>query len=207
MKSEEVIRILLDKSYEVINVDDRYGELYDNNIQIFGNDSRIICIKEFRTESSFYDWKNDQAIIASHYNNFSSKQKKNLYFFLVVNFISNNEELILEINKVEKDYFVCKKYVLKSVNDLANIPFLLNTDQHKQVEFDYIKTFKDTITNIDILHKEVPINDQIDRQHYKIVIDSLVNYYFNKDIENIPENELGFQIIELLEIGDSVDNK
>lgn len=206
MKSEEVIKVLFDQKYETITVDDLYGELYDNNIQILGNKSRVIFIKEFRTESSFYDWKNDQAIIASQYNNFTSKQRKNLYFFMIVNFTSNNERFFLEINKVEKDYFVCKKYVLKSVNDLENIPFLLNVDLQKQVEFDYIKTFKDTITNIDILHKEAPINEAVDRQHYKKVIDRLVNFYFNEEIEILNENELESGILELLEIGDYNDN-
>lgn len=206
MKIEEVIKILIDHRYEIITLEDLYGELYDNNIQIFGDKSRVIFLKEFRTESSFYDWKNDQAIIASHYNNFNSKQRKNLYFFMIVNFTSYNERFLLEMNKVEKDYFVCKKYVLRSVNDLENIPFLLNVDLQMQVEFDYIKTFKETITNIDILHEETPINEAVDRQHYKKVIDRLVNYYFNEEIENLNETELESQILELLEIGDSDDN-
>jgi hypothetical protein len=206
MKIEEAIKILLNENYEIFNVEDSNDQLFDNNIHIFSDKKRIIFLKEFRTESSFFDWKNDQAIIASQYNKFSSRQKKNLYFFLVMNFTSKSEKLLLEVNKIEKNYFVCRKYVLKNINDFTKIPFLLNVEQKKQVEFDYIKTFKDTITNIDTLHNNVPLNEQIDKKQYKVIIEKLVNYYFNNDLENLDEEELDFQIKKLLEVGDSIDN-
>lgn len=207
MKSEEVIKILLNQNYEDVKLDDQYGELYDNNLQIFGDKIRIIFVKEFRTELSFYKWTNDQAIIASQYKSFSAKQKKNLYFFMVLDFIYDNENLMLEINKVEKDSYVCKKYVLKNKDNITNIPFLLNVDQSRQGVFDYIKTFKNTITNIDILHEDVPLNERIDRKCYKKNIDKLVNFYFKKDIENLNEEELEIEIKQVLEIGESNDNK
>ncbi|MCM3024414.1 ABC-three component system middle component 1 [Heyndrickxia ginsengihumi] len=205
MKIEKVIKVLLDENYENIILSDKHGELYENNLHIFGDKARVIFIKEFRTESSFYKWTNDQAIIASYYNSLTARLKKNLYFFMVVNFNSNNEKLLLEINKIEKDSYVCKKYIFRNIDDLTKIPFFMSTDQKQQVGFDYIRTFKDTISNLDRLHNDEPLNEQIDRQQYQEFIDKLVDLYFKKDIENSNEEELELEIKHVLEIGESND--
>ncbi|MCP1187837.1 hypothetical protein NKR17_01670 [Priestia flexa] len=205
MKIEKVIKVLLDENYENIILNDKHAELYENNLHIFGDKARVIFIKEFRTESSFYKWTNDQAIIASYYNSLTARLKKNLYFFMVLNFNSNNEELLLEINKIEKDSYVCKKYIFRNVDDLTKIPFFMSTDQNQQVGFDYIRTFKDTITNLDRLHNDEPLNEQIDRQKYQEFIEKLVDFYFKKDIENSSEEELEIEIKNVLEIGESND--
>ncbi|MEK3765348.1 ABC-three component system middle component 1 [Solibacillus sp. FSL K6-4121] len=207
MKIEEVIDVLLSHNYENVTLRDPNRELYENNLQVFGDKVRIIFIKEFRTESSFYQWTSEQAIIASKYNDFTAKQKKNLYFFMVLDFNYDNDNVKLEINKIEKDSYVCKKYILRNIENMNNIPFIPDINSDVEKGFDYITNFKDTITNIDLLHKDMPLNININREHYKNNIEKLVEFYFKKDFENLSDEELATELKKVLDIGENNDYK
>ncbi|GAA0496871.1 hypothetical protein GCM10008986_24780 [Salinibacillus aidingensis] len=206
MKIEEVISILIEQNYENVTIEDTENALYGSNLQLFIKSEKVIFLKEFRTESSFYKWVNDQSIIASYYDYFTGKQKKNLYFFIVLDFNFEGEDLSLEINKIEKDSYVCKKYILQNTADLSKIPFLINQITG-EVSFDYIKTFKETITNIEILHRDEPLLEHLNRSQYEKTINSLVDLYFKQDFVDYEDEVLHTKILEALEIGDGYDNK
>lgn len=63
---------------------------------------------------------------------------------MVLDFNSDDVETRLAINKIEKNDEICKKYILKSEEDINKIPFIRikTVDAEK---FDYDKIFKEEI--------------------------------------------------------------
>lgn len=56
--------------------------------------------------------------------------------------------MLEEINKLEKDSKICKKYVIISEDDLKRIPFLYETDVEVPQMLDYETKFKDKLKKI-----------------------------------------------------------
>ncbi|MGG3580927.1 ABC-three component system middle component 1 [Priestia megaterium] len=99
--------------------------LIESNIETWRNDSKIVFLKnyiDFRHLIS--SWPDDQAAAFSFLNELPRKFKNNSYLLLVVDTVDNlSSNLLLQINKVEKNSDICRKYVINSLNDLEKIPF------------------------------------------------------------------------------------
>lgn len=138
MKQEEVIKVLKERKYSIKLI----PTTEKNNMQYWHNDQRVIVVKEYRTESSFLEWlEDDQPIIGEIYTNLPSDLKNNLYFFMIINFIPDSLPTRLEINRAQKNQYVCKKYVIKATSDLDKIPFL-KTRYVDTKRFDFDSKFK-----------------------------------------------------------------
>ncbi|WP_214835248.1 ABC-three component system middle component 1 [Exiguobacterium sp. s36] len=146
MKAEKISEVLKDNNfvYKKMNNEIQYP-LEQLNIDSWSDDTRMIFIKEYRTKNSLSRWTDDdyvQISIASHF--IDNKFQNNLYFFMVLDFNSDDVETRLAINKIEKNDEICKKYILKSEEDINKIPFIRikTVDAEK---FDYDKIFKEEI--------------------------------------------------------------
>ncbi|MCI1577674.1 MAG: hypothetical protein LKH93_15355 [Clostridium beijerinckii] len=131
---------------EVVNI------LKDNSIEIWQKDNRIIALKEYINEFHFKNWiDNDKIVLVAILKLLSNEEKNNLYFLINLD-INNNKEtnfsLLEEINKLEKDSKICKKYVLDKQEDIERIPFLANAVIRLPQMLDYENKFKYKLKNI-----------------------------------------------------------
>lgn len=183
------------KKYEIKSI----AKLETNNLQYWYTNDRAIVIKEYKTESSFLRWLDDQSVIAEIYNKLSSRIKNNLYFLLIINFKIDNLETKFEINAVQKNRYICKKYVVRELNDLNKIPFL--TQDHPKInQFNFDNKFKYNLRK----KNERNFNIENHSSNYKSkkldFVDStsvLLDYYINKYINN--ENHIDDLIENILE--------
>lgn len=203
MRKEEVIRILKQESFNV----KPFADLEDSNMEYWYNNNRVIVIKEYKTESSFLRWLDDQSVLAEIYKTLPTKLKNNLYFLMIVNFVPNSPEIKMEINTAQKNRYVCKKNVLKELNDLNRIPFL--NQIHLEIDtFDYDNKFREQLS------KENKISDNTENiLSYQEVESSefientsiLLDYYFSKYINN--KCDINNLIDEILEYEGNYDYK
>ncbi|MFS8188466.1 ABC-three component system middle component 1 [Rossellomorea marisflavi] len=184
MKHETVIKILEEKKFEQFQLESEVMTQLDQlNISIWASDSKLVLVKEYRTKSSLIEWKlEDQIYISSVLQYFPKKYINNLYFFMVLDFNSGEIALRLEINKIEKNDLVCKKYVLKNDDDLNRVPFLMNLIiETEEFSFDEkfqerIVKFKEEVGEEKFLNLEIILNDYFtnNKQSRKIKIDTLL---------------------------------
>lgn len=187
MKHETVIKILEEKKFEQFQLEPEVMNQFEQlNISIWASDSKLVLVKEYRTKSSLIDWKlQDHIYISSVLQYFPNKYINNLYFFMVLDFNSDETALRLEINKIEKNDFVCKKYVLKNEDDMNRVPFLMNLIIETE-EFSFDKKFQERIVKFKegigedkFLNLEIILNDYFanylnNKQSSKIKIDTLL---------------------------------
>lgn len=133
-----MIKVLKERKYNIKLI----PTTEKSNMQYWYSDQRVIVVKEYRTESSFLEWlEDDQPIIGEIYTNLTSELKNNLYFFMIINFRPDSLSTRLEINRAQKNQYVCKKYVIKATSDLDKIPFL-KTRYVDTKRFDFDSKFK-----------------------------------------------------------------
>jgi hypothetical protein len=166
-----IIQRLIDKKYSQWELDEFCSlqrKLNESNIQVWKNEKRVIAVKAYSSVVHFLNWYEDQVIVSYIYDILDSKIKKNFYFLLYLDWqVEINSRLIEQVNVVEKDDMVCRKYVIASEEDLERVPFLqVDTIQLSEF-FDYEKDFKEKL-----LIKSKEENN---------FINELINYYFTKD--------------------------
>lgn len=187
MKVESVIDFLKLKKFEQYNIEESImSQFEEHNIDIWASETRVIMLKEYRTQNALLEWEiKDQACIATALHYLPKKYLNNLYFFMVLDFNTDEIELRLKINKVEKNELICKKYILKDSTDLNRIPFFTKiTPERDTFEFD--EKFRKKI---------IEFNEQQAGTIEKVINDYFNNYLSNKQVEKI-------KMKDLLDIGD-----
>lgn len=178
----EMVKVILDKAEFSLMDYEREDELAQKNIEMWGNHSKVVFLKEYRNKVSFNKWLlEDQPLIATVYNNIPVNKRNNLYFILILNFEDYNEDyddddLQLRINKAQKNAYVCKKYVLINENDLEMIPFL-NNDFTKAKSINYDEDFRKTLFDPEVVEK-VAYEKGLDSKNFYTLAEGLISYYF-----------------------------
>ncbi|MET3730226.1 hypothetical protein ABID52_003845 [Fictibacillus halophilus] len=191
MKAERVINLLQKKKFAQYQFESYVmNQLEELNIDIWSSDSKLVMLKEYRTENSLLEWKNeDQVCIASILQYVPKKYINNLYFFMVLDFNSDEVDLRLEINKIEKNELICKKYILKNKEDLNRIPFLMNVVIESDT-FSFDKKFKERI---------MKFKEEMDGDRY-FNIEELMADYFNNYLDN--KQDFKVKIEDLVGMGE-----
>ncbi|MBP3972798.1 hypothetical protein KAF80_28300 [Bacillus sp. WL1] len=191
MKTETVINFLQERNFEQYQLEsDIMNQIEDFNIDIWSNESKLVMLKEYRTKNSLLEWKKeDQACIASVLQYVPKKYINNLYFFMVLDFNSDEVELRLEINKIEKNELICKKYILKDQEDLNRVPFLMNVVIESDA-FAFDEKFKERI---------MKFKDEMDGGK-DLNIEIVMDDYFNNYLNN--KQDFKVKITDLVEMGD-----
>lgn len=181
MKQEEVIEILKERKYNI----ELIPNIEKNNMQYWYNKNRVIVLKEYRTESSFLEWlEGDQPIIGEIYTELPSDLKNNLYFFMIINFIPDSLSTRMEINRAQKNQYVCKKYILRTSYDVDKIPFLKNRHTDTQ-EIDFDSKFKIHLNEKN--EKEMTtegFDENLKGNDFIRNTSKILNYYFETYIDN-----------------------
>ncbi|WP_394531814.1 hypothetical protein C1N83_00145 [Priestia aryabhattai] len=184
----ETIRAFLSNDKKFRLIEDRIFnvDLYQYDMEMWVSGERILVLKEYKTKTAFYRWLNEQAVIASVYQNIPYRYKNNLYFFIVLSFEEESLEIQSFINQVERNNKICRKYILMKDIDLEKIPFF-NESLIDRIEFDYAERFKDRILKA---LEEKTLDNNLER--IKIIINSYLT-------DNSSEEDL-------LKKGDSNEN-
>lgn len=119
--------------------------IYQNNLELWFTEEKVIFIKEYTSNDYFIkNWKSDQIVISNFLALCEPKYKNNLYFLLVLNWTSElSVDTLLEVNEIEKNSRICRKYVLYSQNDLLRVSFL----QDKYIKVISKENFADKLKN------------------------------------------------------------
>ncbi|WP_017436269.1 ABC-three component system middle component 1 [Saccharococcus caldoxylosilyticus] len=158
-----VIRnILKNKGFTTINYSNELTKeltetLLNNGFEVWKDENRYVVIKEYQNDFHFLNYgKKDHIEILYLLNEIPSKYKNNLYFFLIIkNVESESDSFFLEKNRLEKDAFICRKYVIESKNDLLRIPFLNENFISRKEYFNYEEMFKDELLKINGIEETV----------------------------------------------------
>lgn len=144
---------LLQKGFNTMN--DIYNTnigniLVDASMEAWCKDNRVIILKDYINKFHFNSWAElDKTKIVSILKLLSSREKNNLYFIINLNTNLINDISILEqINKLEKDDKICKKYVLVNDDDIERIPFLSDSNINSPQMLDYENKFKQKLKEI-----------------------------------------------------------
>ncbi len=156
--------------------------LLDNGLEIWKDDNRYVVVKEYKNNYDFLNSaEKDQLKILALLEEIPTKYKNNLYFFLVINKLTSkndkgvleleNDKVTLEINRLEKDAFICRKYVIKTTEDLARVPFLTENNINRKTYFNYEEMFKNELLKIE----DIDLN----------VVRAAETYFSNKEYPNL----------------------
>ena len=156
MDMSKLRNVLQEKGFttsEYILKSDVGNILTENNIEIWQKDNRVIAFKNYINEIHFKNWVDkDKIILVALLRLLNNIKKNNFYFLINLNInndsVDGNNNLLEEINKLEKDSKICKKYVIISEDDLKRIPFLYETDVEVPQMLDYETKFKDKLKKI-----------------------------------------------------------
>ncbi|MDC7973159.1 hypothetical protein CON07_27360 [Bacillus sp. AFS094611] len=191
MKIETVIDLLQSQKFEQYQLEtELMNQFAEHNIDIWASDTRLIMLKEYRTQNSLLEWETEeQACIASSLHYIPKRYINNLYFFMILDFNTDEIKLKLKINNIEKNELICKKYILKDEDDLDRIPFLIKVDLESDT-FVFDEKFKNKI---------MEFNDQMEGER-NLSIEKVMDDYFNSYLSNKQASKI--KIENLLEIGD-----
>ncbi|WIM38638.1 hypothetical protein PO903_18590 [Paenibacillus sp. PK4536] len=167
--------------------------MYQNNLELWFTEERVVFIKEYTSDDYFKkNWRSDQIIISDFLALCEPKYKNNLYFLLVLNWVSElSTDTLLEVNEIEKNSRVCRKYVLYAQSDLLRISFL----QEEYIKVISKENFADKLKNrlLSSNKENNPIVEQLLNSFFEI--NNIYNKNNSKDIilnilkeNNIDEN-------------------
>lgn len=181
MKAEEVIRSLQENDFNRLKLDSVImNQLEQQNIDVWASDTKLVMLKEYRTKISLMNWEiEDNIHISSALHNIPKKYFNNFYFFMVLDFNSNEIDVRLELNKIEKNDLICKKYILKSESDLNRVPFLMETTKQTE-KFAFDKKFQVEILKF---KHESEIQQALNLE--LMLEDYLTNYLKDKDSSKV----------------------
>ncbi|MDR6780405.1 hypothetical protein J2W98_004700 [Paenibacillus peoriae] len=122
----------------------------DAGLELWFTKDRICVLKTYTSNHQFLlNWREDQIIISHLLDYLPFNYKNNLYFILFLDMDSKLmfSDIPLEMNRVEKNSKVCRKYVLHCEEDLERVPFLQQKQINIKREQDYELKFKNELLN------------------------------------------------------------
>lgn len=155
----------------------------EHNIDIWNNNTRMIMLKQYRTQNSLLDWEiEDQVCIAAALHTLPKKYFNNLYFFMILDFNTEDTKIKLKINEIEKNNLICKKYVFQNTEDLDRVPFLMNSFLEIN-RFSFDQKFKERLMsfnqvntlNLDLIMEDYFKNFMLNKSASKIKIETLID--------------------------------
>ncbi|KAA0948705.1 hypothetical protein FQ087_17080 [Sporosarcina sp. ANT_H38] len=152
---------------------DLITRLRERNLEVWKNDKRCMVTKEYTSEAQLKSWFVDQIIISFVYDSIPAKYRNNLYFLLIINTGMKKYSVPTLNMEIEKDYRVCRKYVIESLEDLKRVPSL--NDNFGQGIIDPLNFDKEFIVN---LNKE-PDNEEEGRLSTRVreIVDVYFKFY------------------------------
>jgi hypothetical protein len=127
-----------------VSDDEVMEALLDADLELWYSEDRIVILKEYTSNHYFFlNWREDQFIISNLLEILPPQYKNNLYFLLVLNWDSGFlQETPMEINRVEKNSKICRKYVLHTDEDLLRVSLLQQEQIYEKKGFDFVEKFK-----------------------------------------------------------------
>ncbi|MGV2881735.1 ABC-three component system middle component 1 [Paenibacillus taichungensis] len=129
----------------VLPLDDAvYSMHLDADLEIWISEDRVAVLKAYTSNHHFLlNWREDQFVISHLLDILPPVYKNNLYFLLVLDWESSLlPDMPMEMNRVEKNSKICRKYVLYNPEDLERVPFLQGDNYHIEKEYDFLEKFK-----------------------------------------------------------------
>ncbi|MNN05493.1 hypothetical protein D3C81_1182560 [compost metagenome] len=116
----------------------------NSDMELWFTSERICVLKAYTSNHHFlFNWREDQITISYLLDILPTKYKNNLYFLLVLDWESQLlPEILMEVNRVEKNAKVCRKYVLLNDEDLERVSFLQEKQAFSNRGFDFEAKFK-----------------------------------------------------------------
>ncbi|OBZ10870.1 ABC-three component system middle component 1 [Bacillus sp. FJAT-26390] len=125
--------------------DDSILDMHLNaDLELWFSVERIAVLKTYTSNHHFLlNWREDQFVISHLLELLPAQYKNNLYFLLVLDWESGLlPEIPMEMNRVEKNAKVCRKYVLHNIDDLERVPFFQPKYIYAKKGFDFVEKFK-----------------------------------------------------------------
>ena len=108
----------------IFNFKDIYDKLKDRGFEVFRNSKKLLFINTYESVKHAINYfKDDQFLINTIIDRINIKYRKNLYFLLCINSETKSDSLAA-INFIEKDEYVCKKFILIDNEDFNRVSFL-----------------------------------------------------------------------------------
>ncbi|WP_454053926.1 ABC-three component system middle component 1 [Clostridium sp. Marseille-Q7071] len=129
MKKHNLIDVISNNRFVEYNdvyaiLEEKKVNIVDKDIYIFTDNKRIIVLKPYETfKSAYLTYEDTQNKIKAILEVVNKKYRKNLYYFLCIN-EQLKDKYIKIINLIEKDQYICKKYVISNHDDFKRISFL-----------------------------------------------------------------------------------
>lgn len=190
MKIETIRKLLIESDNFYLTDDERFNnDLYYNDMEMWKGKDRLLILKEYETYTAFNRWLEDQSVITELYRKIPTKYKNNLYFFMILDFSKLEMELKSEINLIERNSKVCRKYIFNEDKDLEKIPFLIDK-LSKEVDFNYEEEFKERV--------DVFTSNKVSQTNKKR-LKKIIDIFFIE--ENMEDNYIKYKTLEVLEAG------
>lgn len=145
MKKYDLIEFLNKNNFEeYFEVNDKVEKMHikvlEKDIYIYTDKKRIIVLKAYESfKGAYNNYEEIQNKIKAVIEVVEKKFRKNVYFFLCIN-EKLQEKYIKIINLIEKDQYICKKYVITSDGDFERISFLKTScSENAQANYNDIK--------------------------------------------------------------------
>lgn len=164
MKKSNFISILYENGfseyYEMyVKLESLELELLEKDIYIFKDDKRIIIMKAFESlKGAYTTYENIQKKIKIIIESLEKKFRKNVYYFMCVNQMLEDKHIKV-INLIEKDQYICKKYVVISEKDIQRISFFKG--KSKILDEDTYNNIKVNDIFINLIKKHCENNNSI----------------------------------------------
>ncbi|WP_160670530.1 ABC-three component system middle component 1 [Clostridium sp. C8-1-8] len=147
IKYNTLINRLKDKKFKRLNCEQRLEAMFSNAKQeVWQDNNKVIITKSYTSAPHFLnEWYKDQSNILHLYKILETKFKNNIYFILSMDWERQFEEkLHSEINRVEKNSKLCRKYVICDLSDIERIFFF--SDKNLDNGFSgYEKKFRESL--------------------------------------------------------------
>lgn len=170
---------------------------WDNGLEVWISNYRIVVTKQYESYTYFKDsWKDNQIIISNLLNFLPLKYKNNLYFLIVLDFDKHaefNNQLVMEVNKAEKNAKYCRKYIIQDKDDLERMPFF----------HDATKSLDDSFS-IENRFLELLIQDSNNINSHIL---QTINDYFKPEMRNLIKDKDSLKLVIEKSLGGEFSNE
>ncbi|MDG5473711.1 hypothetical protein P6709_18440 [Jeotgalibacillus sp. ET6] len=162
------------KYKNVVYKEELSSRLREQNLEVWINNQKCMITKEYTSKAQLNNWYIDQIVISFIYDVIEAKYRNNLYFLLVINLNENEKkEISFLINEIEKDYKVCRKYTILSLEDLQRVPSLNSNFGHSDnAYFDFDNEFKKDLFKTEDIEGNNDFSKEI-----KEIVDTYFEFY------------------------------
>ncbi|MGW8423990.1 ABC-three component system middle component 1 [Peribacillus simplex] len=173
--------------------------LRERNLEVWENDKKCMVTKEYTSKAQLSSWFIDQIIISFVYDSIQAKYRNNLYFLLIINLKEEEENSFSNlINEIEKDNKVCRKYVIRTLDDLKRVPSLNdNFGQSNNKPIDFDSEFKKNLF-------EESNEDEVLSKRVKDIVDLYFKFY---DASNENKQEAQINLISQILVNGVSENE